>query len=142
MDFGLQEKGAEVGRNRVEAARMDDARTARARLCVVGIDHRAHPRHFGGQIAVVRARGSARGNERAAIFRIGSDGRAHDARLLRHGRHGRGVERIRDEDRDAEAERRELVAAPTRDGPAESWRRARRCSRRCWRGSGCRPSWS
>src|SRR5688572_966420 len=74
----LQVQRAEVARDRVEAAAVHDARAGALGIAMIAIDRAADERRLAGEIAVVRAGARARVDERLAVERVRTDGRAHD----------------------------------------------------------------
>lgn len=80
----LQKPHAQVGRNRIEAAAVHDARAAGDSRVGVPVQHRAHPRHLAGQVAVVGAALGAGRDQLGAVQRVRSDRGQHDPRAIDH----------------------------------------------------------
>lgn len=74
----LGEPHAEVRRDRIEPAGVDDPRSGRRSGVSVGIDHPAHPLGLPGEVAVVRPGGRDGRHQLGAIQRVGPDRRHHD----------------------------------------------------------------
>ena len=81
----VQRQHAEVGGDRVEAARVHDPGAGLARGRVEAIDRLAHEQHLAGEVGVVRARLRARLHEREAVALVGADGGGDRARAAGHG---------------------------------------------------------
>ena len=74
---------AEIRRDRIEPAAVDDACPRLPGAGVVAIDRVADEVHLAGQIAIIGALLGAGGGEFAPVHRVGPDGGANDARVLR-----------------------------------------------------------
>ncbi len=72
LSFLLQVVHADIRWNRIEAATIDDARTALLRTALVRVDHLADPLPLAGEVAIVRAlRNACRDQRRCRILRTG-----------------------------------------------------------------------
>ena len=106
----VQEQHAEVGRDRVVAARVHDARPGLARERVAAVDRLPDEQHLAGQVRVVRARPRARLHQGQAVRGVGPDRRDHDPRARgQRGERGR-VRGVGDDQRPALRGRRQLRA--------------------------------
>ena len=70
----LQEKNAEIRRNRVEPTAMDNARARLGGAPLVAVDHASDPLDLTGNVAVVRSGLGADADERLTMQRVRSDG--------------------------------------------------------------------
>ena len=129
--------GAEVVRDRVEAAGVHDPGAGLLRCRVVGDVHPVHELRLAGEVDVVGAGLGARGDQRLAELHVGPDRRDHDLGARDHRVEGgavravgldqlevgeRGVER-----REPVADRLQLAAVAAGQRPAQPGRaRARR----------------
>ena len=109
-----REAGADVGRDAVEAAGVDDARAARLRRRVVSLEDGVDEGALAGQVQVVRARRGARRDDALPVAEVGSDGRQQDPRRRRRAPRARP------------RRRRPATARPSASAPGTSTARARR----------------
>jgi hypothetical protein len=122
----LQHEHAQVERDRIEAAGEHDARTAGPGLCLVGVDHLAHPGRFATQVHVVDAAGGTGGHQFVAIELVGAHGGQHQPGLrhqrLQAGRVGAVGDDQRGVGRRAHfvAHGRQLGGAAPAHGPAQA----------------------
>ena len=100
----VQEQRADVGRDRVEAAGVDDPGAAGPRLGVGGVDRPAHEQHLAGEVGVVRPRGRTGLDERLAVLEVRADRGRHDARRLRQRRDRIAILAVGDYERPIDAE--------------------------------------
>ena len=84
FDALMEGEGADVARDRIEAAGVDDAGTAPLGGLVELVDRRPHEGHLAGEIDVVGALLGTGFDEFLAVAQVGSDGRAHDAGTRGH----------------------------------------------------------
>ena len=116
-----EQQRAEVGGDRVEAARVDDPH-ARLGGAVVALHALAHEQHLAGQVEVVGARLDAGVDQRQPVAPVRADRRRHHARAARHrGERGR-VGGVRHHERPvgrARAELRAHVREPLLGAPGE-----------------------
>lgn len=124
-----EEVHAEVRRNRVEAAEVDDAGPCFHGTGVVFVDRFANERNLSRDVAVVRAMTGTRGGELSSVTRVRADGSADYMRLRGEQVERRLVIAVGNEDGqpgetsvDGEqtvAHAFQLSAVPTGDGPAQ-----------------------
>ena len=128
-DLLVQQVDADVGRDRVVAARVHDAGAGGGRLVAELVDGEADERHLAGEVDVVGAGVGDGGQQRLAVLEVGADGRADDAGARRHGVERGGGVGVGHDERPVVRRR----PAATR-GSARAWPRCGRPAR-----CGCRP---
>jgi hypothetical protein len=100
----MQDMDSDVGRDRVEAARVDDPGAGALCRLMVLVDAVAGEQHLAGEVHVVGTGRRARAGERFAVLRVRADRRHHHAGPAGHRGQRLLVARVGDHDGQAQAE--------------------------------------